>query len=264
MELAAKKIKKRYMFSTEGMAELKAIHAHVPENVRLALNVFTTRDLSLARRLVAEKTAMREVETRAAESHFAPPARGPAGIDGDQLDPLDVIRDLKRINGHLTSVAYPILEAAGELAKTRLKASSALDARAGWVVRRLESDLRREPRAGEIDLDPARRQPGDIDGLAVLARNVAQADRCADRMSVACRGEIADRPAIAQQRLAAPQERLGILQHDRDQTPGEWSGLGINQCLAAVKPPGLSSFTAQPSPACHGVSSGVSSRAQAR
>ena len=34
---------------------------------------------------------------------------------------MDVIRDLKRINGHLTTVAYPILEAAGELADTRLK-----------------------------------------------------------------------------------------------------------------------------------------------
>jgi phosphate:Na+ symporter len=32
-----------------------------------------------------------------------------------------VIRDLKRINGHLASVAYPILEAAGELADTRLR-----------------------------------------------------------------------------------------------------------------------------------------------
>ena len=31
---------------------------------------------------------------------------------------MDVIRDLKRINGHLASVAYPILEAAGELADT--------------------------------------------------------------------------------------------------------------------------------------------------
>jgi len=34
---------------------------------------------------------------------------------------MDVIRDLKRINGHLTTVAYPILEVAGELAETRLK-----------------------------------------------------------------------------------------------------------------------------------------------
>jgi phosphate:Na+ symporter len=32
-----------------------------------------------------------------------------------------VLRDLKRINSHLTSVAYPILDAAGELSRTRLK-----------------------------------------------------------------------------------------------------------------------------------------------
>jgi phosphate:Na+ symporter len=35
---------------------------------------------------------------------------------------LDIIRDLKRINSHLTSVGYPILEEAGELAESRLLA----------------------------------------------------------------------------------------------------------------------------------------------
>jgi hypothetical protein len=30
------------------------------------------------------------------------------------------MRDLRRINGHLTSVAYPILEVAGELRESRL------------------------------------------------------------------------------------------------------------------------------------------------
>jgi phosphate:Na+ symporter len=34
---------------------------------------------------------------------------------------LDIVRDLKRINSHLTSVAYPILEAAGELRESRLR-----------------------------------------------------------------------------------------------------------------------------------------------
>ena len=122
MELAGKKIKKRYMFSSEGMAELKAIHAHVLENVRLALNVFTTRDITLARRLVAEKTAMREAEARAADSHYARLREGrPESIETSSIH-MDVIRDLKRINGHLTTVAYPILEAAGELAESRLKA----------------------------------------------------------------------------------------------------------------------------------------------
>ncbi|MDI1283640.1 MAG: Na/Pi cotransporter family protein [Reyranella sp.] len=122
MELAAKKIRNRYAFSPEGMAELRAIHSQVLENLRLALNVFTTRDITLARRLVAEKTAMREAEAHAADSHYARLREGrPESIETSSIH-MDVIRDLKRINGHLTTVAYPILEAAGELAESRLKA----------------------------------------------------------------------------------------------------------------------------------------------
>ena len=121
MELAAKKIRNRYAFSAEGMAELRAFHARVLENLRLALNVFTTRDITLARRLVAEKASLREAESRAADSHFARLREGrPKSIETSSIH-MDVIRDLKRINGHLASVAYPILEAAGELSDTRLK-----------------------------------------------------------------------------------------------------------------------------------------------
>jgi phosphate:Na+ symporter len=126
MELAAKKIRNRYAFSAEGMAELRAFHARVLENLRLALNVFTTRDIALARRLVAEKTALREAEAKAADSHFARLREGrPESIETSAIH-MDVIRDLKRINGHLASVAYPILEAAGELADTRLKEAQPL------------------------------------------------------------------------------------------------------------------------------------------
>ena len=121
MELAAKKIRNRYAFSAEGMAELRAFHARVLENLRLALNVFTTRDITLARRLVGEKASLREAESRAADSHFARLREGRTESIETSSIHMDVIRDLKRINGHLASVAYPILEAAGELADTRLK-----------------------------------------------------------------------------------------------------------------------------------------------
>jgi phosphate:Na+ symporter len=124
MELAAKKIRNRYAFSAEGMAELRAFHARVLENLRLALNVFTTRDITLARRLVAEKTAMREAEAKTADSHYARLREGRMESIETSSIHMDVIRDLKRINGHLASVAYPILEAAGELADTRLKTVS--------------------------------------------------------------------------------------------------------------------------------------------
>ena len=123
MELATKKIRNRYAFSSEGMAELRAFHARVLENLRLALNVFTTRDITLARRLVAEKASLREAEARTADSHFARLREGRTESIETSSIHMDVIRDLKRINGHLASVAYPILEAAGELADTRLRAA---------------------------------------------------------------------------------------------------------------------------------------------
>lgn len=121
MELAAKKIRNRVAFSTEGLAELKAFHARVLDNLQLAFNVFMSRDPAVARRLLREKTAMREAELTAADSHFQRLRQGrPESIESSAIH-LDVVRDLKRINSHLTSVAYPILEATGELAETRLR-----------------------------------------------------------------------------------------------------------------------------------------------
>jgi phosphate:Na+ symporter len=120
MELAAKKIKHGYTFSREGLDEIRKFHALVMENMRLAFNVFTTRDLALARRLFSDKTTMRNAESAAAESHYARLRDGRAESIETSSIHLDVIRDLKRISGHLVSVAYPILETAGELRATRL------------------------------------------------------------------------------------------------------------------------------------------------
>jgi phosphate:Na+ symporter len=121
MELAAKKIKNRYAFSAEGLEEIRGFHARVMDNMRLAFNVFATRDVALARRLLAEKATTRTAELAAADSHFARLREGrPESIETSAIH-LDVMRDLKRINGHLTSVAYPILEVAGELRDSRLR-----------------------------------------------------------------------------------------------------------------------------------------------
>lgn len=125
MELASKKIKNRYTFSPEGLAEIRSFHARVMDNMRLSFNVFATRDIALARRLLAEKTTMRAAELAASESHFARLREGrPESIETSSIH-LDVIRDLKRINGHLTSVVYPILEVTGELHESRLRGQEA-------------------------------------------------------------------------------------------------------------------------------------------
>jgi phosphate:Na+ symporter len=122
MELASKKIKHRYEFSREGLEDIRNLHARVMDSMRLALNVFATRDVALARRLLAEKTAMRNAELAAAERHYARLREArPESIETSSIH-LDVIRDLKRIHSHLTSVAYPILEPTGELQDSRLRA----------------------------------------------------------------------------------------------------------------------------------------------
>jgi phosphate:Na+ symporter len=76
----------------------------------------------LARKLIEEKTRLRSAELVCAENHLACLWEGrPESIETSSLH-LDV-RDLKRIHSHICSVAYPVLEAAGELQPNRLKES---------------------------------------------------------------------------------------------------------------------------------------------
>ncbi len=121
MELASKKIKNHTAFSNAGMAELEAFHARIVTNLDLALNVFASGDIELARQLLRQKAQVRELERRYIESHYERiTARQPESMVSSSLH-LDVLRDLKRINSHLTSAAYSILERAGELSESRLR-----------------------------------------------------------------------------------------------------------------------------------------------
>jgi phosphate:Na+ symporter len=88
--------------------------------MQLAFNVLATRDVTLARRLFLEKVIMRDAELAAAENHYARLRDGrPESIESSPIH-LDLIRDLKRINDHLTAIAYPMLDAVGALRQTRL------------------------------------------------------------------------------------------------------------------------------------------------
>jgi phosphate:Na+ symporter len=140
MRLAAKKQKQGLRFSEAGWADIRAFHELIAEQMRRALAVFVSRDPSMARDLVAQKDRLRDEEMRATERHFARLRDGmPETIETSALH-LDVLRDLKRINAHLTTVAYPILEQTGELRGSRLRAprpaGEAADARAAPKPRR--------------------------------------------------------------------------------------------------------------------------------
>jgi phosphate:Na+ symporter len=125
LELATKKIKHKYEFSKEGAAELEEFYQSILDNLKLAFGVFMNRDVRIARKLIEEKTQVRTAELRSADSHLSRLREGrPESIETSSLH-LDVLRDLKRIHSHICSVAYPVLETAGELQPSRLKESEA-------------------------------------------------------------------------------------------------------------------------------------------
>jgi phosphate:Na+ symporter len=118
-ELATKKIKRRFQFSPEGAEELSAFHKRTMDSLRIAFGVFMSGDVNEARKLLAEKAALRNAELAATERHLDRLREGrPETIETTSLH-LDVLRDLRRIHSHICSVAYPVLDAAGELAAYR-------------------------------------------------------------------------------------------------------------------------------------------------
>jgi phosphate:Na+ symporter len=114
-ELAAKKIKRRFQFSPEGAEELSAFHKRTTDSLRIAFGVFMSGDVREARKLLADKALLRSAELAATERHLDRLREGrPESIETTSLH-LDVLRDLRRIHSHICSVAYPVLDAAGEL-----------------------------------------------------------------------------------------------------------------------------------------------------
>ena len=89
-------------------------------NLRLAMSVFLDGHVRDAQKLLEEKARFRDLEREYAANHIARLQDNTAqSIETSSLH-LDLISELKRINSHICSIAYPILEEAGVLAKTRL------------------------------------------------------------------------------------------------------------------------------------------------
>jgi phosphate:Na+ symporter len=119
--LAAKKIKRQLQFSAEGFSDIAAMFLQTQENLKVAMAIFVSGDVGLARRLVAEKIEIRNLERRSIESHLGRLQDGRReSIETSTLH-LDILRDLKRVNAHIVSVAYSILEERGELEDSRLR-----------------------------------------------------------------------------------------------------------------------------------------------
>ena len=103
------------------MQEIHELTQHLLDNLRLAMSVFLNGNVREAQKLLEEKARFRDLERAYSVTHLARLSDNTVqSIETSSLH-LDLIAELKRINSHLCSIAYPILESGGVLADTRLR-----------------------------------------------------------------------------------------------------------------------------------------------
>ena len=128
-DIEKKKIKAGRDFSDAGMAEINELHGHLVDNLRLSMSVFLNGNVQDAKRLLEQKTRFRDMELAYAANHLNRLSDNSLpSIETSSLH-LDLISDFKRINSHISSIAYPILDSAGALEPSRLR-RGVLDAKA--------------------------------------------------------------------------------------------------------------------------------------
>ena len=131
IDIEDKKIKPGRRFSEAGMAEICELHARLIDNLRLGMSVFLNGNVRDAQKLLEEKARFRDLERAYAGTHLTRLSEQTVqSIETSSLH-IDLISDLKRINSHICSIAYPILDSAGALAPNRLRQASMLNSDSG-------------------------------------------------------------------------------------------------------------------------------------
>jgi len=121
-----KKLSTRSKMSLQDREDINDLYQPVLSSFQLSLSVFTSGDITMARSLLARKYKFAKREKKAVLNHLQK-IRDDADYDSRlSAMQLDVLRDLKRINSHLASVAYPILETAGQL-RSPLRRNKAIE-----------------------------------------------------------------------------------------------------------------------------------------
>lgn len=115
--VAAKWAKEGVRLDDGMMDAIQAMHVRGLEQLQLAIAAFMREDVAAARQLIEEKERMRIEEAEIARGFSL--ATEPSAI-ATQGVLLEVVRDLKRVGGHLAATAHPLLERIGALRPSRL------------------------------------------------------------------------------------------------------------------------------------------------
>lgn len=118
------KAKENIEFSMGEQAAFDDLCLIIHDNIRLATGVLSSGDVDGARRLIAQKDAFRKLENSVLDQHFKSDKQSKRGALRRSALYVDMIRDLHRINSHIVSAGYPIVEAAGLLRGSRLRSDA--------------------------------------------------------------------------------------------------------------------------------------------
>jgi len=113
MELATAKQKKGLDFSSEGQQDIDVLHERLMANLHMSFNLFLSQDEELATELLSEKRTFRDAQIAASQRHFERLRQGQAESMETSAIHMDLLRDFKQINSHITALSYSILEADG-------------------------------------------------------------------------------------------------------------------------------------------------------
>ncbi|QJX10045.1 Na/Pi cotransporter family protein [Rhizobium brockwellii] len=105
-----KKVSQGLKFSDDGFAELQQLFKLTIDNLRISQTILITRDFNLAQQLMERKVEVRNMEKQSSERHLERLRNGRADSLQTSSLHLDILRDLKRINAHIVSVAHPIMD----------------------------------------------------------------------------------------------------------------------------------------------------------
>jgi phosphate:Na+ symporter len=106
-EITHKKVQDKLQLSDDGLADIVTIHETLLNNFHLAMRIFSTQDIDLVHKLLDGKRQVKKLTEEANQDHLN---RLHDGSGDNNMLHLDIIRELNRINWHISGVAYPLLE----------------------------------------------------------------------------------------------------------------------------------------------------------
>ena len=109
-EIADKSLAARRAFSLDGLKELDALYEQLLSNLKLAMSVFFSGDVTSARRLRRSKHRFRILNRRYSHAHVDRlHQQNVQSIETSSLH-LGLLGDMQRLNSLFCSVAYSVLE----------------------------------------------------------------------------------------------------------------------------------------------------------